>query len=312
MRAAVCTRYGPPEVLQIQDVEKPTPKDKEVLVKIHAASVNPSDLFVRSAVRSAPVAIQIMMRLVIGVTRPRKPILGLVLAGEIEATGAQVKRFRVGDRVYAFTHLHFGSYAQYTALPEASTLATAPSNLSYEEAAAIPYGGLLALHYLRKGNVQRGQQVLVYGASGAVGTAAVQLAKHFGAAVIAACSSTNLELARSLGAEATIDYTREDAQCDGKLYNLVLDAVGKRKTSKLKEACKQALAPGGKYISVDDGRPQLTASDLALLSELAEQGKIKAVIGRCYPLEQIAEAHRYVEQGHKKGNVIVTIGHKSA
>lgn len=312
MRAAVCTRYGPPDVLEIQNVEKPAPKGREVLIKIHATSVNSSDLFVRNAVRSAPLAIQIMMRLVVGITKPRNPILGLVLAGEIEASGRKVKRFRLGERVYAFTKFHFGSYAQYTVLPEDSTLASAPSNLTYEEAAAIPYGGLLALRYLRKGNIRRGQHALIYGASGAVGTAAIQLAKHFGAAVTAVCGTANLELARSLGADAAIDYTKEDAVRGGKLYDIVFDAVGKRKASTLKVACKQALVEGGKYISVDEGRPPLLASDLVLLRELVEAGKVKPVIDRCYSLEQIAEAHRYVEQGHKKGNVVVTVAHESA
>jgi NADPH:quinone reductase-like Zn-dependent oxidoreductase len=299
-------------VLQLQDVEKPVPKDHEVQIRIHATTVTSSDCFVRSAIRFAPLAIQIMMRLVLGIARPRKPILGLVLAGEIEKTGNAVRRFRVGDRVYAFTKFHFGCYAQYTCLPETSTMASAPSKLTYEEVAAIPYGGLLALYFLRKGNIRSGQQVLVYGASGAVGTSAVQLAKHLGAEVTAVCSIANLELARSLGADAVIDYTREDAPSAGKLYDLVLDAVGKRKTSTLKATCRKALATGGKYVSVDDGTPRLAASDLTLLKELVEAGKLKPVIDRCYPLEQIVEAHRYVEQGHKKGNVIVVVTHQDA
>ena len=312
MRAAVCTRYGPPEVLQLQDVDKPVPKGGEVLVKIHATTVTYSDWFIRTAVRSAPLTIQILMRLLVGIRRPRKPILGLVLAGEIEQTGPAVRRFRVGGRVYAFTNFHFGCYAQYTCLSETSPIASAPSNLSYEEAAAIPYGGLLGLYYLRKGNIRTGQQVLVYGASGAVGTSAVQLAKYFGAQVTAVCGTTNLELARSLGADTVIDYTKEDALNGGKLYDLVLDAVGTRKTSMLKVACRNALAPGGKYISVDDGRPRFSASDLALLKEMVEAGKVKPVIDRRYPLEQIANAHRYVEQGHKKGNVVITVTHEVA
>ncbi len=312
MKAAVCTRYGPPEVLQLRDVEKSVPKNDEVLIKIHATTVTSSDWFIRSAIRSAPLAIQIMMRLLVGITRPRKSILGLVLAGEIEEIGKAVRRFRVGDRVYALTKFHFGSYAQYTCLPETSTMASAPSSLTYEEAAAIPYGGLLALHYLRKGNIRSGQQVLIYGASGAVGTSAVQLAKHFGAEVTAVCGTTNLELARSLGADTVIDYTKEHTPSGGKLYDLVLDAVGKRKTSRLKVACRKTLARGGKYISVDDGTPKLLASDLTLLKELVEAGKVKPVIDRRYPLEQIAVAHRYVEQEHKKGNVVVTVTHEGA
>lgn len=312
MRAAVCTRYGPPEVLQLREVEKPVPRDKEVLIKIHATTVTSSDWFIRSALRSAPVTTQILMRLVMGIARPRKPILGLVLAGEIEQTGKRVGRFRVGDRVYAFTKFRFGCYAQYTCLPETATMASAPSNLTYEEAAAIPYGGLLALHYLRKGTIRSGQQVLIYGASGAVGTSAVQLAKHLGTVVTAVCGTANLELADSLGADAVIDYTKEDAPRGGKLYDLVLDAVGTRKTSRLKVACRAALAPGGKYVSVDDGMPRMAASDLALLTELVQAGKVKPVIDRRYPLEQVVDAHRYVEQEHKKGNVVVTVSHEGA
>jgi NADPH:quinone reductase-like Zn-dependent oxidoreductase len=308
MRAAVCTRYGPPEVLQLREVDKPVPRDDEVLIQIRATTVTSSDWFIRSALSSAPITTQILMRLVMGVTRPRKPILGLVLAGEIEETSKHLRRFRVGDRVYAFTKFRFGSYAQFTCLPETATMALAPSNLTYEEAAAIPYGGLLALHYLRKGTIRSGQQVLIYGASGAVGTAAVQLAKHFGTVVTAVCGTMNLELVASLGADAVIDYTKEHAP--GKVYDLVLDAVGTRKTSRLKVACRAALAPEGKYISVDDGMPRMAASDLALLTDLVEAGKIKPVIDRRYPLEQIVAAHRYVEQGHKKGNVVITVSHE--
>jgi NADPH:quinone reductase-like Zn-dependent oxidoreductase len=309
MKAAVCTRYGPPEVLQLREVETPVPKRRQVLVKIHATAVTSSDWIVRSGLRFASIAMQIMMRLVLGIRRPRKPILGMVLAGEIAATGKAVSRFRAGDRVFAFTSLRFGSYAQYTCVPETGLIAPAPSNLTYEQAAAIPYGGLLALHFLRRGNIRSGQQVLVYGASGAIGTAAVQLAKHFGAQVTAVCGTANLELARALGADTVIDYTRQDTPSAGRLYDLVLDAVGRRKTSSLKVACSKALAPNGTYVSVDDGTPSLQAGDLALLKELAEAGSLKPVIDRCYALEQIAEAHRYVEQEHKKGNVVVTMPH---
>ena len=259
--------------------------------------------------KSAPVITQILMRLVMGITRPRKPILGLVLAGEIEETGKGVERFRVGDRVYAFTKFRLGCYAQYTCLPETATMVSAPSNLTYEEVAAIPYGGLLALHYLRKGTIRSGQQVLIYGASGAVGTSAVQLAKYFGTVVTAVCGTTNLELAKSLGADAVIDYTK-DRTPPGTHYDLILDAVGKRKSSTLKMACRGALAPSGKYVSVDDGMPRIAASDLALLTEIVQAGKLKPVIDRRYPLERIVEAHRYVEQEHKKGNVVITVNHE--
>jgi NADPH:quinone reductase-like Zn-dependent oxidoreductase len=284
MKAAVCTRYGPPEVLQLQDVGKPIPKDGEVLVKIHATTVTSSDWLIRSGIPRAPLAMRIMMRLVVGIRRPRKSILGLVLAGEVAAAGKAVSRFRAGDRVFAFTGLRFGCYAPYACVSEKGILVPAPSNLTYEEAAAIPYGGLLALWLVRKGNMRSGQQVLIYGASGAVGTAAVQLAKHFGAEVTAVCSTTNLELARSLGADTVMDYTQEHAPSDGKLYDLVVDAVGKRKTSSLKVACSKALAPGGKYISVDDGTPNFRPGDLVVLKELAEAGKVRPVVDRRYPL----------------------------
>ena len=310
MKAAICTRYGPPEVLRIEEVEKAVPKDDEVLIKIHASAVNSSDCFVRSGIRSAPLLMRLMMRTVVGFTRPRRRILGLVLAGEIEETGVAVRRFRMSDRVYAFTKFRFGGHAQYTCLPETSTLGISPSNLSYEEAAAIPFGGLLALHYLRKGNIRSGQRVLIHGASSAVGTSAVQLAKLFGTEVTAVCGTTNLELVRSLGADAAIDYMQEHTLSGGTLYDLALDAVGKRKTSRLKVACQKALAPGGRYVSVDDGMPKLPASDIALLKEALEAWKVRPIIDRRYPLAQIAEAHRYVELGHKTGNVIVTVSHE--
>jgi NADPH:quinone reductase-like Zn-dependent oxidoreductase len=311
MRAVVCTRYGPPEVLRIEEVEQPSPRSGEVLIKIYASTVSSSDWFVRSGIPSSPLFTRMMMRLLVGFTRPRKRILGLVLAGQVVQTGGSVTRFHVGDRVYAFTKFHFGGYAQYTCLSETSTIGLAPSNLTYEEAVVIPYGGLLALHYLRKGGIGSGQRVLIYGASGAVGTSAVQLAKHVGAEVTAVCGTRNLDLVRSLGADATIDYMKQDAPSDGVLYDLVVDAVGKRKTSPFKVACRKAIAPGGKYVSVDDGTPKLPASNLVYLKELAEAGELRPVIDRRYPLEEIVEAHRYVEQEHKRGNVVLTISHES-
>jgi NADPH:quinone reductase-like Zn-dependent oxidoreductase len=309
VKAVVCTRYGAPGVLQIRDVEKPIPKDGQVLIKIYATAVTSSDCFVRSAIPFAPIAFQILLRIVVGITKPRKQILGIVLAGAIERAGKGVTRFAVGDRVYAFTKFHFGGYAQYATLPETGTIAHAPSNLTDEEAVAIPFGGLLALYYLRKANLRSGQRALVYGASGAVGSIAVQLAKHFGAEVTAVCGPTNLELARSLGADAVMDYTKERVPDAGVRYDVVFDAVGKRKTSALKTACKAALAADGRYVSVDDGTPSLTASDLEMLNNLVEAGKIKPVIDRRYPLEQIAQAHAYVEGGHKKGNVVISVSH---
>jgi len=311
MRAAVCPRYGPPEVLRVEEVERPAPASREVLVKIHASTVNSSDWFIRSGLAGGPVTTRMMMRLALGFTRPRKRILGLVLAGEVAEAGGAVERFRRGARVYAFTKFHFGGYAQYTCLPETTTIGHAPSNLSYEEAAAIPYGGLLALHFLRRAGIREGQRTLIYGASGAVGTSAVQIARHFGAEVTAVCGPANLDLVRSLGADAAIDYTKQHTLAANARYDLVFDAVGKRKTSPLKAACKQAIEPTGTYLSVDDGTPKLSARDLDHLTNLAETGELKPVIDRSFPLEQIAQAHRYVEGDHKSGNVVITIAHEA-
>jgi NADPH:quinone reductase-like Zn-dependent oxidoreductase len=305
MKAIVCTRYGPPEVLQLQEVEKPTPKANEVLIRIYATAVTASDCIIRGFKVSSRHWIP--GRLLLGLTKPRKSVLGLVLAGEIAAVGKDVKRFQRGDRVYAFTGLRFGAYAEYLCLPGDSVLAVMPSNLSYEEAAAIPYGGLLTLHFLRKGEIQSGQKVLIYGASGANGTSAVQLARHFGAEVTGVCGTGNVDLVKSLGAEKVIDYTQKDATARGELYDFIFDAVGKRKSSAFKLGCQTALTPNGKYISVDDGSPKIQREGLLFLTELVEAGTLKPVIDRCYPLEQMVEAHRYVEQGHKKGNVVITV-----
>jgi alcohol dehydrogenase len=307
MNAAVCTRYGPPEVLQLQDVHDPVPGAKDVLIRIRATTVTPSDCYIRGAIPSASLAMRLIARVVIGFTRPRRPILGAVLAGEIEAIGRKVTRFHVGDSVWGFTLLRMGCYAQRTCLPETLKLLTpAPSNLTHDEAAAIPSGGLLALYFLSKANIASGQQVLIYGASGANGTCAVQLAKSLGAEVTAVCSTANVELVRSLGADTVLDYTKEQASALRR-YDVVFDAVGRRKTSPMKVASRNALTPAGQFISVDDALPRIRRDDLIRLRELAEAGKLKPVIDRRYPLEQIAEAHRYVEQGHKKGNVVITI-----
>jgi len=302
MKAVVYTRYGPPEVLRLTDVPKPVPQEDEVLVRIHATAVTVSDCYVRGF-RVSP-AFWIPMALYIGFPRPRRPILGMVLAGEVEAVGQAVSRFRPGERVFGQTMMRFGTYAEFTCVPQTDALAPMPPHASYEEAAAIPYGGLLALHFLQT-KLHGGQRVLIYGASGAVGTMAVQLARHFGAEVTAVCGPTNLDLVRSLGADAVVDYTRDDFAERVERYDLIFDAVGKTSKSK----CRKALAPSGMFVSVNGkGNIKPPIRDLVFLSELVEAGHLKPVIDRCYPLERIVEAHRYVEHGHKKGNVIVTIG----
>jgi NADPH:quinone reductase-like Zn-dependent oxidoreductase len=307
MKAAVCERYGTPEVLRVAEVEAPVPAHDEILVRIHASTVNSSDWYVRSGIRTSPLAVQIPFRVLVGFRRPRRRIIGLILSGEVVEAGRAVTRFRPGDRVWAFTKLRFGAYAEYACVKENSSVAIAPATVTHDEAAAIAYGGLMALHYLRRGGLRSGQRLLVYGASGAAGTAAVQLARHAGAEVTGVCGPDNMELVRSLGAVAVLDYTAIETLPDGAAWDLVLDAVGKRRSSPLKVACRQAVAPGGAYVSVDDGTPGLAAADLAALAELVESGAIRAVIDRVYPLEQIVEAHRYVETDHKRGNVVITV-----
>jgi NADPH:quinone reductase-like Zn-dependent oxidoreductase len=302
MKAVVCTRYGPPEVLQLKEVAKPAPKGNEVLIKIFATAVTSSDCIVRGF--KVAFKLRLPMGLMIGFTKPRKPILGMVLAGEIEEAGEDVKRFKKGDQVYAFNITRFGAYAQYTCLPEKSVIALKPSSVTYEEAAAIPFGGILALHFLRMSGIRSGQRALIYGASGAVGTSAVQVARYFGAEVTGVCSSTNVDLVKSLGAGHVIDYTKEDFTKREERYDVIFDAVGKSS----KADCEKALAPNGRYVSVVGyGAPKLSTEGLVFLNQLIEEGKLKAVIDRCYPLEQIVEAHRYVDLGHKKGNVVITV-----
>lgn len=319
MKAVVYTKFGPPNVLALKEMAKPVPGDNEVLIRIHATTVATEDPGMR---RSPGLN---------GFTKPRKPILGFYLAGQVEAVGRDVKRFKKGDRIYGNTGMSFlGTYAEYKSMPEDAPLASVPQNMTYEEAAAIPNGALTALPFLRdKGSIRSGQKVLINGASGAVGTSAVQIAKSFGTEVTGVCSTTNIDLVKSLGADYVIDYTKEDFTKNGQTYDIIFDTVGKISF----KHCKASLTENGIYLSTvpspatfiqtlwtsrTGGKKVGIAAtglrpaseklkDLIFINELIEAGKLHAVIDRCYPLEEIADAHRYVETGHKKGNVVITL-----
>ena len=302
MRAMVYTQYGPPDVFELRELPQPSPKSDEVLIKVHAATVTAADWRMRKA---EPFA----ARLFNGPFGPRRvKILGFELAGEIVEVGRRAERFGPGDEVFGHNDFRFGAYAEYVCVPAGRMLATKRANVTWEEAAAVPFGGLAALNLLRKGGIASGQKVLVHGASGSTGTFAVQLAKHFGAEVTGVCSGANQDLVLSLGADRVIDYAREDFLATGERYDLILDAIGKMISGHTQGDFRNSLAPGGEYVSVEMERKD-RPEDLAFLGELLAAGKLKTVIDRVYPLEELAEAHRYVEGGHKKGNVVITVAH---
>jgi NADPH:quinone reductase-like Zn-dependent oxidoreductase len=329
MKAIVCTTYGSPDVLQLKEVAKPTPRDNEVLIRVHATSVNFGDMMARNlrAISprefNMPFIFWLLAKISLGLREPKIPILGSELAGEIESVGKDVKRFKKGDQVFGYPGQSFGAYAEYLCMPENGVLAGRPANMTYEEAAVAPYGAVMALNLLRKMNIQPGQKVLVNGASGGIGSAAVQVAKHFGAEVTGVCGTPGLKLGRSLGADKVIDYTKEDFTQNGETYDLIFDILGKRSFSE----CQGSLKPNGILLFASFKMKQLlqmlwtsrtggkrvicalapgSVEDLAAVKELIETGKIRAIIVKRYPLERAAEAHRYVEMGHKQGHVVIT------
>jgi NADPH:quinone reductase-like Zn-dependent oxidoreductase len=330
MKAMVSIEYGTPEVLQFKEVAKPTPKDNEVLIRVRATSVTFGDLMARNFKAVSPREFNMLFlfwllaKLSFGLRKPNITILGSELAGDIEAVGKDVKRFKKGDPVFGYPGPSFGAYAEYLCMPEDGVLAIKPVNMTYEEAAVVPYGAIMALYLLRKANIQPGQRILINGASGGIGSAAVQIAKHFGAEVTGVCGTARVEFVKSLGADRVIDYTQEDFTQNGETYDLIFDVLGKGSFSRV----KHSLKPNGillfasfkmkqliqmLWTSWIGGRKVICAlapgslEDLHSVKELIEAGKIKAIIDRCYPLEQAAEAHRYVEAGQKRGNVVIAV-----
>jgi NADPH:quinone reductase-like Zn-dependent oxidoreductase len=324
MRAVVYDRYGPPDVLRLEDVERPIPKEDEVLVKIHATTVTRADVHTREANRRSGLPATLVSRLVSGLRRPRQRILGREFAGEVEAVGVAVSEFAVGDHVFGLGGLRFGAHAEFMCMRESARIAHMPAGMSFEEAAPICDGALNALMCLKPADIRKGRRILIYGASGAIGTAGVQLARYFGADVTAVCSTKNLELVRSLGADRVIDYTQEDFTKNGQTYDVMFDAVGKHSFAR----CRGSLEPGGIYLPTDGPvnillalmpspkgakrvvfqlPPRQTKQDVLFLKELIEAGKYRPVIDRSYPLEDVIEATRYVETEQKNGNVVLTV-----
>ncbi|MES9738442.1 NAD(P)-dependent alcohol dehydrogenase [Peribacillus frigoritolerans] len=322
MKAIVYTKYGPPDVLHLKEVEKPDPKEYEILIKVKAATVTMGDI--RSRSFTVPLSVWLPARIIMGLRRPKKTILGLELSGEVESVGKDVNLFKAGDQIFAASQVGYGAYAEYNCMRKDGPVSIKPNNISFEEAAAIPIGARTALFYLRKANVQSGQKVLVYGASGSVGSYAVQIAKYFGAKVTGVCSTANVELVKSLGADKVIDYTSEDFSRDGGTYDVIFEAVNKSPFS----ACMKSLKKDGTYLNVTVPVPGVrmlwtklttgkklilsqnspeTPEALNFLKELVEAGKLKVIIDRCYAFEELVQAHRYVEKGHKKGNVVITM-----
>jgi NADPH:quinone reductase-like Zn-dependent oxidoreductase len=324
MKAVVYDRYGPPEVLRIADVERPVPKEDEVLIKVHATTVNRLDVHTREANRKSGLAVSVLSRMVSGLRRPRQPILGSEFAGEVEEVGATVKEFAVGDHVFGNSGLRFGAHAEFMCMRETARIAQMPAGMSFGEAAPITDGALNALTCLTAADLRKGRRILIYGASGAIGTAGVQLARHFDADVTAVCNTKNLELVKSLGADRVIDYTKEDFTKNGQTYHVIFDAVGKHSFKR----CQGSLEPGGMYLPTDGFEnlvlalwtprfgdkkvvfqipPRQTKQDVLFLKQLVEAGKFRPVIDRTYALEDVVEATRYVETEQKTGNVVLTV-----
>lgn len=322
MKVIRCTAYGPPEVLVYGEAEKPVPRDNEVLVRVCATSVTAGDCEIRSF--RFPFLLWLPMRLFMGIGRPRQPILGMECSGIIEAVGRKVRRFREGDAVFADMGMHFGAYAEYACIPDSGTIVLKPAGMSFEEAAAAPIGGMNALHFMRKAKIRPGERVLIYGASGSIGTFAVQIAKSFGAHVTGVCGPDSQELVRSLGADALVDYTKTDFTTHGETYDVIFDTKGKISFS----SARGSLRRSGRYLSANPGLSDRLSGmfsskkgvriilepsaqrteDLEYLKTLIEAGKVRTVIDRRYPMERMPEAHRYVDKGHKNGNVVIHVG----